>query len=358
MKYEFGKAEDALGAERLQYQKSRKRHSSLKKWSFFISLLLLIGVGYWYFYVSSQQRFPKLPEGSYLGRIYEIFSDEPSGVQFFVESLPSEELLFSLQHPKWKQQRVTMVLGDSQGNWLHPIVIVGSDTKLKFIGKSNGGIYQGSVATQDGSKKGRWELTMISSPDHNALEDLTKLEEWLTLKLQSERLSQEILASKRSVSEQNKEITKLTNFITDVDSLKARAEKKFREVTEKISEEEKVLKQKEKEAQVVENQLVLAQVVTDMGKLVSLSRQTLERENRWIDSVLGSALPPLGEDFQLAVEQAKKIIGVKKAIAEEEEYINHLRSLMQGGAPQGVVPPQATPPPPPTTFGSLWGNAQ
>lgn len=312
-----------------------------------LSLLLVTS----WLWIEMQQRFPHLPQGSYYGRITGLFPDAArGGAPFFVESTSSNEFFLVILHGQWQPQRSTMVprgndVDDSE--WLHPVVVIGDGQRLKFTGKRNGAEFTGTVFEQDGRRRGRWRLARIPTrPAHDGGFDAKEIEVWLRLKAELGEIEAETRKAEQRVPEQQKEIEKLTAFITEGDSLRTRAEKKYQEVTRELQSASDALHEQEKRALALEEKLTLAQTVTDMGRLVSLSRQTLERENRWIDSVLGTELPPVGADFQEALARAKKIAGVKRAIAEEEEYIRHLEGLMQQG--KSAAAPQS--------FESIWGN--
>ena len=316
--------------------------------------LLLVTSWLW---IEVAQRFPRLPQGSYYGRIQGLFQESAAnGVPFFVDSTDSNEFMVVLLHPQWQPQRITMVPRGAtveESEWLHPVVVAGETRRLKFMGTKSGDEYRGNVVDQDTRARGQWSLRLVPVSRAETGLDAKEIETWLRLKAELDTVEDDIRKAERRVPEQKKEIEKISAFITEGDSLRARAEKKFQDVSRQLEKASEELHQQETAAQDLEERLVLAQAVTDMGKLVSLSRQTLERENRWIDSALGGQIPPLAEDFSQALERAKKIMGVKRAIAEEQEYINHLESLMQNGrsgtpgAP-GTAAPQS--------FDSIWGG--
>ncbi len=319
-----------------------------------VCFLCLLLVTSW-LYVEVKQRFPKLPQGTYIGSVDRLFSDSGEPVKLYVESTPSNELYFVLLRKGWQPQMTTMVSrGGEQSEWLHPVVVTNGEAKLKFTGRADGQGYVGYVFEQEGDRRGTWKLTRVpQKSSETSAAEIKDTEAWVHLKAELAGVEAGIRRAEKIVPQQQREIEQLTAFITEGDNLRRRADEKFREKTRDLQNAQEELRKTQEVARELEKRLILAQSVTRMGNLVSLSRQSLERENRWFDSALNSELPPTGEDFEAAVERAKKIVGVKKAIKEEREYIEHLTSLMNGR-------PANTPPPPsaPDSFNSIWGGGR
>ena len=328
------------------------------KKKFNLKSLKFLGVLFIFFLIcygclsSSKEEFPKLTVGSYLGEIKGV--NEESLLPFFVESLPSNELFINVIEKESEPQRIPVIFND-KNDAVQPIVININGVEWKLVGSGKENKFSGKLFEVGGKQQGDWELKMIPLSERNFAKDDREMTEWTKLANQYELLKGEISSIRTQVANQTKEIEKLTDFIVDADRLKARSEKKFRSISQKLDEKNLELKQVESEAQVLENRLALAQKVTDMGRLVLLARQTLERENRWINSALSGEVPFQGEDFQRELENAKKIISIKRAIQEEEEYIVHLRDLMAGRQNNNYrYTRQRTQRP--SSFGSLWGD--
>ena len=334
----------------------KKRNFNLKSLKIIIIIFLLLLFGYWVL-PSDKEEFPKLAVGSYLGEIKGV--DEESTLSFFIESLPSNEFFINIEDESSEPQRISLVFTDG-AEVVQPVTININGEEWKLIGSGDEQNFSGKLIELEGKREGTWKLKMLPFNKNDFALNEQEVSEWAKLTNQYETLKQEVSSIKTQVTNQTKEIEKLTDFIVDADRLKARSEKKYRNISQKLDEKNIELKQVESEAQVLENRLALAQKVTDMGRLVLLARQTLERENRWINSALGGEVPYQGEDFQRELENAKKILSVKRAIQEEEEYIAHLRSLMAGNRnnryDNNRYNRQNTNTQRPSSFGSLWGD--
>ncbi|NLF24809.1 MAG: hypothetical protein GX589_04030 [Deltaproteobacteria bacterium] len=312
-----------------------------------VCCLILVTSWLW---IEMRQRFPALERGSYVGEIEGVFSDEHL-TRFFVESMPSGELYVAAARDGWKPEKITMVgLSDDSddGKWVHPLVLVGPDAKLRLSGaRKEAGVWHGKVKDLLGGGRGLWRLQF--APEIEVPEDpagRVDLQLWLRLRAESDAVHQEISGLRDKVPKQRKEIDKLTKFITEGDSLRARADQKYRETKADLEALKAELKQKRLEAQDLEKKLVVSRSVTPRGKLVSLARLSLEREARWIDSLLQGGAQRSDPDLEVAVESSRRILDLKDRIDQERERIQYLRSK------QGGVSVESGPP----SFDSIWGQ--
>jgi hypothetical protein len=170
---------------------------------------------------------------------------------------------------------------------------------------------------------------------------------WLRLKAELADVDEQIQAAEAKVPEQRKEIEKLTEFITEGNNLRARADEKYRNVRAELDRRKEVLKAKQAEAKDLEKKIVLSHSVTPMGKLVSLSRASLEREARWIDSLLRTGPVETNEDLDLAVDRGKSVLSLKGQIEQERERIYNLR-MAQPGVGGAAAPP--------ASFDGIWSK--
>lgn len=288
-----------------------------------ICLLLVVS----WIWVEMKERFPRLPYGSYWGTIKGVFPEnEEQTTRFFVESLESDELFFAVIKPGWRHLPISAVRSDQSGEdgeWLYPIVIYGPGMRLKFIGSFNeDGGYSGEVKELSSGRKGAWRLDQIEARAKPAavLASLN-LDLWLRLKSEFEDVEKMIVSAGKKGAEQAEEIDRLTQFITDEDQAKLQSEKEFAERKQELADLKKVLAERRAEAQKLNQQVSISLQVTPMGKLVSLARETLERENRWAESMLRSALSDVDNEFEQNYEKAQKIMTVKREIALERDRI-------------------------------------
>jgi len=112
---------------------------------------------------------------------------------------------------------------------------------------------------------------------------------------------------------------------TEGEELRSRANEKFGSVQEGLAQAERELKQEHQKVQRLEASLEIAGKVTGMGKLVSLSRESLEREWRIVDSKLRSSADASAEDLEEEYERATRILEVQGQVANERAAIERLQ---------------------------------
>jgi len=275
-----------------------------------------------------QERFPILPPGSYIGTISGIFREEPKPVRFYVEALPqSDEVFFVLIKEAWMPQRVSLGSRGQAHNaaeWVFPLVARGPDRTLKLSGtKTESGYFSGAVSEIPGGGRGAWWLTPIRDQSSSVSEEeASSIRLWLTYKAELEDLEASIAEAQKRGPELKAEVDKLTDFITEGETLRQRADSKFTQVRGDLQQAREGLKKKREEARRLESRVELSQRVTAMGKLVSLARESLDREGRWLDSMLAAAPDEPQEKASGESETAK----LRKAIALEQERLDRIVS--------------------------------
>jgi len=221
----------------------------------------------------------------------------------------------------------------SGDGWLSPVTLSGPDGALRLIGAPSGpGEYVGGVVNIDTGLEGRWWIQRVESLDTPADGD-TEIRHWLALKNELSDITAEIRAIEKRIPDQKVEIEKLTTFIEERERLKSSADDKFEEVKDSLRGSQGELKRLQDEARKLEAELELAQRFTGMGRLVSLSRESLEREGRWIDSMLRSDIVSSQRSVEVAAARAVKITTLKKEIAAARAELAARRSGSSARSP-------------------------
>jgi len=170
-----------------------------------------------------------------------------------------------------------------------------------------------------------WVLQAIR--EENPSRDDSRLAEmrlWLLLDSELKDVSNQIVLAERRVPEQRLEIERLTQVLGEGQKFRSKANEKFTLAQQELKQAQAALLAKREEVAGLEAAYDLAQRVTPMGRLVSLSRESLEREWRWVDSAIKSQGPVQTEEFLAAIEKGEKILVLKREIALEEIKIRAL----------------------------------
>ena len=153
--------------------------------------LICLGLTTSWIWIELKERFPRLPEGSYVGSVYDVFEDS-GPTSLFVESTVGGDLYMVVLRdewlpPEWATRPVSMVAkgdGGSQSQWVLPLALPGPERELLvFTGNQTGpGSFLGVVKAGNG-ERGRWTLKQVRSSE-SSLNTQADLKRWLRAKVQ------------------------------------------------------------------------------------------------------------------------------------------------------------------------------
>lgn len=320
----------AVESPPLESKQSDQLRSNSNKGRFILLLLVVIALAALIYVLVAEvaQRFPRLAPGRYIGSVADVFGNTDGPHTLYVErSDHSEEVFFALLRPGWLPQFIRSIVSEdsklSRG-WTHPLVLFGPEGKLKFTGEveRDGEGYRGKVVNLESGRDGEWKLRHLEG-DSTAItpQDGEQIKHWVLLMAELRAVESSIKNLHEVITQQKNEAEKLTRVVTEGEMLKVKAGEKFRSVSAERDKLASALKSKQDQANLMAKQFELSQRVTGMGKLVSLARESLEREVRWIESMLRSASSPMAEDFFRLLERGQKIEALKQEILAEQERI-------------------------------------
>lgn len=286
-----------------------------------VSLLAAVTLLWWR---EKLDRFPRIPPGHYSGTLALDLNKDELGEELpvFVRSGPdSAELLVVVLESGWQPQRVVLVSrgsDESAAAEFFPVTLSAPQGIIKLTGAAAAdGSFAGSVVSQRSGHSGNWTLKPAASRRMERI-DGRDFELWALLKQELQEIDSRVAEAEGRVRAQRAEIDKLTNFVTEGQRLRKRADEKYEEVRQQLKNAEGGLQRKQEEADLLEKQIENSQRVTRMGKLVSLARDSLEREGRWIQSLLVSS--PGGDPERLEAEYLRglRVLELKQQIAAAE----------------------------------------
>jgi len=263
---------------------------------------------------SLDQQFPALTQARYFGSIQDVFFDDDGNaidvpLYLEVESQPFALIFRSAATPVYFKNRNVK---DQT-----PLELDIPEARLRLTGsiKADGSI-SGTVYNINLNSKGSWTVAPIPKEEvvPLVLEKESEIKQIIFLKREVSQVKKEIDIVEERLLKEKEAISKLSEFMKDQSTLQQRTNIRLEKAQAGFIEAEKILSKNKKEARILAKQLALSERVTDMGNLVSLSRKTIDRENRWLDSMFESSTPFASFDFDSEVEKAKKIIELKNKI--------------------------------------------
>jgi hypothetical protein len=281
-------------------------------------------------WIEVQRRFPFLPPGSYQGefaRALEAGEGEET-IRFYAESTPDESLLFALLHPGWEPQFSSMTPVDSasEEKQVLPVIVSGEGGKLQFTGREvTPGEFRGVVTNLSTGYEGVWKLFALREGGERLSEDEEEqLRNWLKEKVELKSEQETLQSLKDSLALQETELQRLSAAIQEGESLREDGNSRYEEVRKEFEKMQTVLRKKLDAARKLQGKVELSHKVTKKGKLVSLSREAAERDNRWLESMLRSQPAELAPDLEEALARAYKLAELREEIVEEQRLIEEI----------------------------------
>ena len=305
-----------------------------------IIALFVVSVLWWRNEVST--RFPQIAAGAYLGEIAGLaLNSKSDAIGIYVERhAGSEEISFTLLDAEWQPQKVSLVergVDSFDSKWSLPLTISNDKVKLRFIGSQFGETgYAGSVYDLSSGRRGSWNLMPVASTDSAQSEIGDRdLQKWLQLRAELVDVDTQISQAESHSPELSREIERLTNLISEGQALRSNADKKLRDEWDQLKNLRTQLSKKQSELRKARAQFDLSQRVTGMGRLVALSREAYEREERWLKVNLQTDTQPPSPEQQKELERAQKVAELRRKINLQEAVIAKLEGGSQGeSAPQ------------------------
>lgn len=258
--------------------------------------------------------FPGLVEGTYVG----TFSGEGGGPSYpwsVVKEPKNEALAVFVGDVRIPAQRIDP--RDPSGKTRLPLIVGSADARLRFTGKEvASGEYGGEFINPISNEKGAWRLRKVPSDAiAGSLED--DLTRWYALWQELDAVEGEIQQAQAKADQSRSAVDNLHQYVADGDTLKktaserlGRADSQIDSLRGELIEQQRLLDQKIRDFE-------LAQRISPEGSLVFLSRQTIQRESRWIELTLKLLSPESSPGFQQAVEKARRVKSLKREIGEE-----------------------------------------
>ena len=302
--------------------------------------VLALCVGLTLFFTTRSVSFPILAEGLYGGSLTLIGT--PAPYPFAVEQNEGKEVLVTVLLPGWIPSR--FAIGSGYGDTFEAILQSPEGTQYKLSGTvTDKGGASGLATNLNGEVAGSWVVTpaiddrLPESTETSLVHALLVRAERAGLREAFREVEQEIAqinGTRVSINQRRGDIETLTRGVEERRGVLLANEGKIRSQIESLS----------LEASTLRSQLELSLNVTPAGKLVTLARQSLERENQWISLVAFSSpfadgsLNDLREQFRQTLEVEKLQKRASELGVESSEEVPHEAENPSSG----------------DAFGSIW----
>jgi hypothetical protein len=258
--------------------------------------------------------FPKLAQGLYSGEIVGVFGDETEATPVLLKIESDYRSVFILR-PGWGK----IFIADTDNRLGSPLEFSAAEAHLRLSGAKDvsGDGYSGTVYNLDAGRRGQWTLKPYYPAEVNLSDNkIQELKSTVTLNRELNAVVEDKSSVQQSLIKNKEAVAKLNEFLADSEVMNERAASKFEQVQRDHDSAAVRLKEKRKEARELAQRLVLSESVTSAGSLVVLSRKTIERENRWLDSIFESSGGGASFNLDQEVARAERILELKRRIKE------------------------------------------
>lgn len=277
-----------------------------------------LGIGGYFFFQRYTAAFPVLAPGSYVG----LCAVENGGRSFpwFVSQKDKEATLsIFIGDARIPAARVVMV--DPTGKTRLPLVVGDGAARLRFTGSMmTPGEYEGEFLNPVSNERGKWHLRSVPyQPMATGLED--DLVRWFSLWQELEHIEMKIQEMQHNSDQQRDRIDNLHRYVSDGETLRKTADVRLGRTDSALESARSELATRQQQLDRTLRDFDLSQRISAEGKLVFLSRETIQRESRWIELTLKMLAPETSPGFDQALERAERVQSLRQQIADEQSAI-------------------------------------
>lgn len=303
------------------------------KW---LVVIVVVGVGLpligWALFLrGASGTFPILMDGTYVGTV-NVEGGSTTYPWSVVKEPNDQSLAVFVGDVRIPAQRVDP--RDPSGKTRLPLIVGATETRLRFTGKELAqGEYGGEFINPISNERGTWTLRKVpSDPIATTLED--DLSRWYALWNELEGLEDDIQKAQAKADQHRSAVDSLNGYVSDGDALKktanerlGRAGSEIESMRADLAGQQQLLDQRIRDFE-------LSQRISPEGALVFLSRQTIQRESRWVELTLKLLSPESSPGFQQAIEKARRVKNLKRQIAQERGNSTKAGEEAGHGAPK------------------------
>jgi hypothetical protein len=265
--------------------------------------------------------FPQLRPGIYAGTL--ISESGGKAVPWWVESsVGNPDIFVSIGVDGVPAQRGVIVEPSSRTRL--PLIVSGGERRFRITGREEDeGSYEGDYSDPITSDRGHWKLKRfdVGGLEKSERDDLV---EWMTTWQALRAVEVKIEEVKKGFDTDEGRIEKLHRYAVEGDSLQKAADSRLSSTESSLEEVKKKNAAKRAELDALLRNIDIGKRVSPEGRLVELSRESIQREGRWIERALQLSAPEMSGGFEQDYERALKVKALQDQISDERGLIRNL----------------------------------
>ena len=265
--------------------------------------------------------FPQLRPGIYAGTL--VSEGDGKAFPWWVEaSVGNPDIFVSIGVDGVPAQRGVIVEPSSRTRL--PLIVSGEERRFRITGREDEeGSYEGDYADPITSDRGRWKLQRV---EVGGLEKAERddLVDWVTTWQALRAVEVKIEEVKEGFDTVEGRIEKLHRYAVEGDSLQKAADSRLSSTASSLDDISKNNAAKRGELDELLRNIDISKRVSPEGRLVELSRESIQREGRWIERALQLSAPEMSGGFEQDYERALKVKALQDQIDDERGLIQNL----------------------------------
>ena len=265
--------------------------------------------------------FPQLRPGIYAGTL--VSEGDGKALPWWVEaSVGNPDIFVSIGVDGVPAQRGVIVEPSSRTRL--PLIVSGEARRFRITGREDEeGSYEGDYADPITSDRGRWKLQRV---EVGGLEKAERdgLVDWVTTWQALRAVEVKIEEVKEGFDTVEGRIEKLHRYAVEGDSLQKAADSRLSSTASSLDDISKNNAAKRGELDELLRNIDISKRVSPEGRLVELSRESIQREGRWIERALQLSAPEMSGGFEQDYERALKVKALQDQIDDERGLIQNL----------------------------------
>jgi hypothetical protein len=173
---------------------------------------------------------------------------------------------------------------------------------------------------------GVWSLTKTVVQQHVSPEHSSELRSWFSIKQDLDKLDEQLEGVRLKSDSQRARIDRLQRYVFKDDALKETAASRLGSAAGSVQNARVEVDSLRAKLDEAIRDLETAERVSPAGSLVALSRETLQRESRWIELTLRLLAPETSAGFEQSLERAYRVKALQDGIAEERRKLAQLEN--------------------------------
>jgi hypothetical protein len=286
--------------------------------------LLGLGVGGYRLLRGFESSFPTLSPGLYVGAVR--LNEGRRVLPWLLELKEQErEVSVVVGDARFSAQRV--LLTDLSGSNRVPLIVNGEGTRLRCSGRgSDTDDLDGVCIDPITGEKGVWYLKRAGVPSRVSRDTEAELLSWAAIRRDLDRVEGELESLRRTSSSQQASIDTFQRYTFADDAGKQRTESRLGNTSRAIQDLQAQVGMVRGKIDEALRTLEKAEQLSPAGHLVLHSRESIQRESRWIELTLRLLAPETSPGFEQSLERAQRVKALQDKIAVERRKIRELEN--------------------------------